>query len=345
MGSCPCRKRRAALALAGLLAAAAAGCTATLENDDNAWGGEHDSDRWYTAGARFEHPAVASDDDSLVAAFDRLVLDVAGTLPTPLDGPDRETDASSVIGLQMYTPENTQTTLPLPDDRPYAGYIYAGIVRHDTRLDPDALRRHDEQSSVELDVGVVGPATRMEDIQDEVHGWFDQDKAEGWDNQLDDEPGLVLRATRRWRVDYGESGWGLAYDLSPRVDGALGNIDTHVGAGGVARLGVNLSRALDPALGDPRSSARRQERPASLYLFAGVDGRFVIHNLVLDGNTFEDSLSVDKERLVGETEVGLGFDLGAWRLAWSRHVRSKEFDDQPDDQVYGSITVSWTPTL
>jgi hypothetical protein len=332
------------MALAGLLAVSA-GCTATLENDDHDWGGDKDSDRWYTAGARFEHPAVASEDDSLHAAFDRLVLEVAGTLPTTLDGPGTEMDASSVLGLQIYTPENTRTTLPVPGDRPYAGWVYFGVVRHDTRLDSDALRRRDEQSSVELDFGLVGPSTHMDDLQTEVHGWFGTDEAEGWDNQLDDEPGVVLRATRRWRLDYGEPGWGLAYDLSPRVDGALGNIDTHVGAGGVARLGVNLSRALDPALGDPRSTARQEERPASLYLFAGVDGRFVAHNLFLDGNTFEDSLSVNEERLVGETQFGLGFDLGAWRLALSRHVRTREFEDQPDDQAFGSITVSWTPAL
>lgn len=342
MGLCPCRMRRAAMALATVLLA---GCNATVDNDDNAWGGDHDADRWYTAGARLEHPAVASDGDSLVEQFDRLVIAVAGTLPTPLDGPDTETDASSVIGMQMYTPEDTSTSLPLPDDRPYAGYVYAGVVRHDTRLDPDALRRHDEQSSVELDVGLVGPSTRVDDLQDEVHGWFNQQKPEGWDNQLDDEPGLVLRAARRWRVDYGESGWGLAYDLSPRVDGALGNIDTHVGVGGVARLGVNLSRALDPTLGDPRSAARRGERPSSVYVFTGVDGRFVAHNLFLDGNTFEDSLSVTEERLVGELELGLGWELGAFRFSWSRHLRSKEFEGQPDSQAYGSFTVSWTPAL
>jgi hypothetical protein len=332
------------MAMAGLLAVSA-GCTATLDNDDHDWGGDKDTDRWYTAGLRLERPAVASEDDSTLAAFDRLVLDIAGTLPTPLDGPGSEMDASSVIGLQIYTPENIDTPLPLPDDRPYAGWVYAGVVRHDTRLDPDASRRHDEQSSVELDLGLVGPSTRMDDLQTEVHGWFDNEEPQGWDNQLDDEPGLVLRATRRWRVDYGESGSGLAYDLSPRVDGALGNIDTHVGAGGVARLGVNLSRSLDPALGDTRAAGRHPEQPASVYVFAGLDGRFVVHNLFLDGNTFEDSLSVDKERLVGETEFGLGFDLGAWRLAWSRHVRTKEFEDQPEDQAYGSVTVSWTPAL
>jgi hypothetical protein len=188
----------------------------------------------------------------------------------------------------------------------------------------------------------------VDDLQGEMHGIFGADEANGWSNQLDDEPGVVLRATRRWRADYDElePESSLAFDLSPRVDGALGNIDTHVGLGGVARLGLNLSRALDPIVGDPSRSlpgGRRDVPPTSLYLFADLDGRFVIHNLFLHGNTFEDSQSVGTERLVGEGALGLGWERGPWRVAYSKHVRTAEFTGQPDDEVYGSLTVSWTP--
>jgi hypothetical protein len=203
-------------------------------------------------------------------------------------------------------------------------------------------------TSVELDLGLVGPSTHVDDLQGELHGIFGADEANGWSNQLDDEPGLVLRAARRWRADYEqlEPRSSLAFDLSPRVDGALGNIDTHVGVGGGARLGLNLSRALDPIVGDPsllRPGARGLEPPTSVFLFADLDGRFVIHNLFLHGNTFEDSQSVTTERIVGEGALGVGWEQGPWRVALSKHLRTAEFTDQPDDEVYGSLTVSWTP--
>ena len=326
---------RAAFAATSLLLA---GCTATIDNDDSAFVGDG-HDRWYTAGARFERPAVAEEDGSLAAWLDGLVRDVAGALPLECDDPGVVT-ASGVLGLEMYTPENTSATQPLPDDRPYAGYVYAGVVRRDTRLDPDPLRRRDVQATVELDVGWVGPATHVDDLQTTMHGIFGMEEADGWDNQLDDEPGLVLRGALRRRVGYAETGSGLAFDLVPRVDGALGNIDTHVGLGGLVRAGVNLSRALDPKVGEWPGG---EERPASVFVFADVDGRCVLHNLFLEGNTFHDSLSVDEELWVGELALGLGWEHGPWRIMWARHERSLEFEDQPEHQGYGSLTVSWTP--
>lgn len=338
---------RAAALTAALLFAG--GCSLTFQNDDHDWGGQKNKDRWYTAGLRAERPVVVEDDGSLPTLLDELVLDFAELLPTAGDDePGSFSTAASVVGLQMYTPENTRAKGPVRNDRPYAGYVYTGIVRRDTWLDPDPTSRRDTLATVELDLGMVGPGTGVGDLQGSVHGFFGVDEANGWSNQLDNEVGLELRAERRWRTHYDEfspaSGW--AYDVTPRADGALGNFDTHVGVGGTARLGVNLSRSLDPTVGDPSQllpSGRRAEPPSSLYLFADVDGRFVIHNLFLEGNTFEDSLSVDPERLVGEGAIGVGWEYGQWRVAYSKRVRTIEFEGQPDDEIYGSLTVSWTP--
>lgn len=328
---------RAAVTAALLLLA---GCTATIDNDDSGFIGDG-NDRWYTAGARFERPAVATD-DSLAGVLDGLVREVAGVLPVPGDE-SAFSSASGVLGLEMYTPENTKASQPLPDDRPYAGWVYAGVVSRETWLDPDPLRRRDFEAAVELDLGWVGPATHIDDVQKTFHGIFGMNEPEGWHNQLDDEPGVVLRGTLRHRWGYDELGAGVGWDLIPRVDAAVGNIDTHAGLGGGARLGLNLSRALDPLVGDPLTNGRPVERPASVFLFADVQGRYVLHNLFLDGNTFHDSQSVDAEHLVGELAVGLAWELGPFRVAWARHERTDEFEGQPEGQGYGSLTVSWTP--
>ena len=318
-----------------------AGCTATIDNDDSGFLGDG-NDRWYTAGARFERPAVATG-DSPAGLLDELVRDVAGALTLP----GEETgvvSASGVLGLEMYTPENTKVEAPLLDDRPYAGWIYAGVVSRETWLDADPLRRRDSEVAIELDLGWVGPATHLDDLQRSLHSIFGMNEPKGWGNQLDDEPGLVLKGALRHRWGYDELGAGLGWDLVPRVHAALGNIDTHAGLGGGLRLGFNLSRALEPLAGDPLLYGRPDaERPASVFVFADADGRYVAHNLFLDGNTFEDSQSVDAEHFVSELAVGLGWEWGPWRIAWARHERSDEFEGQPEGQGYGSFTVSWTP--
>ena len=75
-------------------------------------------------------------------------------------------------------------------------------------------------------------------------------------------------------------------------------------------------------------------------LFAGATGRAVAHNIFLDGNTFKDSHSVDKNYFVGDLTGGLAFTISDYRLAYSINYRSDEFKNQGDDSVFGSLTLS-----
>jgi hypothetical protein len=131
------------------------------------------------------------------------------------------------------------------------------------------------------------------------------------------------------------------------VQGALGNIDTHGAVGATARLGWNLPRSFGVASG-PRQRllpgcGRGDDEPDSVYLYGDIEGRLVLRNLFLDGNTFHDSQSVDKEPLVGTVRVGIAWESGEWRLGYACTLRSKEFDEQPAAQRSGSIVISWTP--
>lgn len=55
-----------------------------------------------------------------------------------------------ILGQTMYTPNDITTSQPLPDQRPYAGWLYGG-----GSLTADSGDRLD---TVELHLGVVGPA-------------------------------------------------------------------------------------------------------------------------------------------------------------------------------------------
>ena len=81
--------------------------------------------------------------------------------------------------------------------------------------------------------------------------------------------------------------------------------------------------------------------PLSWSLFAGVQGRAVARNLFLDGNTFEDSASVDRNPLVGDFQTGFTISAGDWRLAYTYVTRTEEFDTQPTQQDFGALALSW----
>ena len=95
------------------------------------------------------------------------------------------------LGQSIYTPDDISVKTLVPDDRPYAGWLYVGIGLVSVS--------GDQLDNLELDLGVVGPHSYAEDVQKTWHGWFGFQRPQGWDNQLRDEPGILLTYERKWR--------------------------------------------------------------------------------------------------------------------------------------------------
>ena len=115
------------------------------------------SDRDYTNGIRFGwlSPALPSLPDGIAALT---------TIPTffgeaPVASVTRRIGVS--IGQNIYTPQDTNASQPIFNDRPYAAWLYASFALQQTYKRDDAKTGHDEpvrQDTLQLDLGVVGPA-------------------------------------------------------------------------------------------------------------------------------------------------------------------------------------------
>lgn len=70
-----------------------------------------------------------------------------------------------------------------------------------------------------------------------------------------------------------------------------------------------------------------------------IDARWVLRDITLDGNTFRSSPKVDKRPFVADIGYGIALYRGAWRFAFARYHRSREFDGQKHIPVYGTITI------
>ena len=260
----------------------------------------------------------------------------------PLFPEDSNLRVTYSLGQEMFTPEHIEERELIEDDRPYAGWLYGGIgliSENGDRLD-----------NLELNVGVVGPASLADKTQIEYHKLIDVDVPEGWDNQLENEPGVVLYYERKWRnlwqLELGDVAMfnNLGVDLTPHLGGALGNVFTY-GAGGLTlRLGEDLPNDYGPPRLRPALPGSDYFRPTDWfgwYLFAGAEGRIVARNIFLDGNTFEDSHSVDKRPLVLDLQAGIAIMLGERvRLAYTHLLRSEEYREQDAPDQFGTISVS-----
>jgi hypothetical protein len=243
-----------------------------------------------------------------------------------------------LFGQSMYTPENILDPKPIPTDRPYAGWLYAGLVY---QRRGELTANCAVMENFEINLGVVGPLAYAGEIQRLVHRWrFPEDIPQGWGNQLRNEPGLVLKYARLWRWSP-TAGTAKYFDVIPRTGLDLGNVAIFGTAGATLRLGLNLPPDFGMQIIDSPASANGGLLPAphsSVYFFAGADLRFVARDIALDGNSFRSGPSVKKRNWVDD--LTWGFAVQPCRFVEIRYAhvsRSRQFHGQRGNDVFGSI--------
>ena len=75
-------------------------------------------------------------------------------------------------------------------------------------------------------------------------------------------------------------------------------------------------------------------------MFLGFGGHRIAHLLPLDGNTFEDSHSVEKEPWVGSFMGGLSLGNEHFVLTWSMYTTTSMCEKKHENTKYGSVTIS-----
>ena len=326
-----------------------------LQWENDAFAAFSGSDEHYTNGLRFSwvRNQARSALPGWVAGFGERWCGKTSKLRLCGPQPDLEqTDFGHSFVHTFYTPEELSIEELIVDDRPYAGYFHFGtqiFLRHDTKGPNDPGRNSPIQNVFELQLGFVGPEAQGEWIQSKAHEILDDEPPLGWDNQLDFEP--VVQLVYRWRRKFGTD----HADVVPHWGAALGNVGIFAEAGFHARFGwniadfpnLNIAPAVSPASTDDAWFAKRE-----FHVFVGATGRGVAHNIFLDGNTFEDSHSVDKENWVYDLQAGFVARYKKCRLSYTFTRRSREysptFDNDGGRHDYGTVAFSyltnWRPS-
>lgn len=299
--------------------------TLTVEND--LFGGLG-TDRNYTSGVRLGWFELGSKPPGLSKEVEAFL-------------PFLETNATTSIfyslGHNLFTPKAVGSPLQDPNDRPWAAFLYGSVGI--------ATLKNSFVDEYELTLGVVGPLALGEEIQRTVHDIVHSVDPQGWDNQLENEPGFMFSWQRRWpRALYGDLRVA-SLALAPHTGVTLGNIYTYANGGVTLKLSSEHSKWHDkpllvrPAI--PGTGFFLPSKDVEWELFAGLEGRAMARNIFLDGNTFEDSHRVDKKPVVLDLSAGASLIWQRVRLSYTVVWRSKEFVGQDDPSLFAGFSLGY----
>ncbi len=301
------------------------------------------TDRYFTNGERLAWATPDLPDAGAAPGVPSWLQSLARAL-SPARSPEDRRFASIFLGQEMYTPIELWRTDPIPGEQSYAGFLYAGLGFH--RRDAAGM------DSLTLFAGVVGPASLGETMQKLVHKTFGFQPPLGWANQLRNEPVLGAAFDRKGKilesVSPDRSGWEVLGHaggvLSNAVTEAAGGVSIRAGWGLPADFGTSGQRpGFDGAALVPGAvpSEPGAARGIAFHAFASLDAHAVLRDISLDGNSFRDSLSVEKFPLAADVTAGLASRLGRVTIRFAYTYRTRRFVGERAPFVYGALSVAF----
>lgn len=298
------------------------------------------TDRDYTNGVKFSWVSANLKDyteDPCLPPWVRRLNRFFGTVHP---GGYTSRNMAVTAGQSMFTPRDKRRADLIPNDRPYAGWLYLGLGYN--------ARNARQMDTVEIDLGVVGPASLARQSQNFIHDLRGFQRFNGWNNQLRNEPGLQIVVERRKRVWENAGGAEPKFDAITHYGASLGNVSTYLNTGLEMRVGSRLpndfgTSPIRPA-GDSNAplegAVTHRFSGGGLHAFISADARLVARDIFLDGNTFADSHRVTKKPLVGDVAAGVAWQWPGGKITYAHYVRSREFKGQDAAHSYGSVTLS-----
>lgn len=227
-------------------------------------------------------------------------------------------DAVNLYGVTLvadaFTPTRIGSAEVQVGDRPYAGYLYAGLFLESRRPSRKLTL------TTQMNIGIMGPAAGMQRVQQQIHDWLHSEQPQGWHNQISNNP-LVDYSIQ---VAHTVLGTFRFLELTAQMGARAGTLYNHLELGSTLRVGKL------------NGDGRRQPPGRSLlsggryYVFVQPRGNWVGYNATLQGGPLNPrspyTLRRDQvSRTVFKQTVGVVCLIGALRMETAQTWVSAEF--------------------
>ncbi|BFM07703.1 lipid A deacylase LpxR family protein [Halioxenophilus aromaticivorans] len=240
-----------------------------------------------------------------------------------------------MFGQSMNTPSDISIVNPDQNELPYSALL--AFTNSYLKITPNFADR------ASTTIGVVGPIALGEDAQKLVHKMTGSDEPKGWDTQLENELVFQFSRGRTWR------NWESAsanFDLLTNVDASIGTISSTLGAGLTLRYGRNLLSSYATTLFNNSRTTNPTAVNGGWYFYLGAQTGYFFNQIFTDGNTFEDSRSIDYDHEYISLSAGFAYSWPNSSITFavndSNLLQTGDTEDALEDLTqFGTITFAW----
>ena len=241
------------------------------------------------------------------------------------------------IGHMMYTPQFANSFFPEAVDRPYAGYLFAKYSH--LFFSP---KNFGLKSSLEL--GVLGPDARAEDMQNLIHQIYGFNPTTGWNYQISNTFGINMglvflkpfSKTSKKRMDF-----------TSTTTLKLGTIFTELNTNIYARINLFstlLNTYSNSTLFESNLNTIATSQKKELFIFIKPQVGYALHNATIQGSLFkyDSPITFGINSFIYELEFGLKYAIKRFDLSYSVIKYSRKTDAIEEKiNTYGQIKIAY----
>ncbi|WP_255566955.1 lipid A deacylase LpxR family protein [Flavobacterium litorale] len=245
------------------------------------------------------------------------------------------------LGQQIYNPQSVRAEDINVNDRPFAGYLFAQAGINTYYISESVLK-------LNLQMGVVGPESGAEHLQEGLHSILGYPTVKGWQHQIKTLLAVQLNAFYSKKLFPNRNNNQTDFHLQANAD--VGTVFTGITAGGMMRINLNKYKGLVPVYNSGLHDATLSKDKTTyngrreLFLFVNPNANYQFYDATIEGSLFNDDSPVTFPliplRFVGE--VGVTYNYNNWNLSYSFNYFSKKLSNIViTGHYYGTITVGY----
>ncbi|WP_231427969.1 lipid A deacylase LpxR family protein [Pedobacter sp. Leaf250] len=236
------------------------------------------------------------------------------------------------VGQKIYTPYWGQVAKKEDQDRPFAGYLYAGGAY-------SIFYKNESVLKTSAEVGIVGPNSLAQDAQRFLHKTVGFYTPAGWDYQIQNELAVNLAAQYSKLLIRSND---KIVDLSGQGYANLGTTFSGLGASVLFRAG-RLNQLFNSAyhnavIGSSKTSALNN---SEFFFYAKPQLNVVAYDATIQGSLFNDDSQVTfgVKPIVFEQQFGVNYSSKRFTVDFNIIFKTKEVKSIAKAQNYGGLSL------
>ncbi|WP_316738152.1 lipid A deacylase LpxR family protein [Pedobacter aquatilis] len=236
------------------------------------------------------------------------------------------------VGQKIFTPYWGQVAKKEDQDRPFAGYLYAGAAY-------SIFYKKESLLKTSVEIGTVGPNSLAQDAQEFLHKTVGFYTPAGWDYQIKNEIAVNLSANYSKLIIRSNDN---IVDLSGSGYANLGTTFSGVGASAVFRAG-RLNQLFNSAyhnavIGEAKT---KKLNNSEFFVYLKPQLNVVAYDATIQGSLFNNNspLTFGIKPIVFEQQFGVNYSSQRFTIDFNVIFKTKEVKSAAKAQNYGGLSL------